>query len=260
MSQSAVGSMGCGEFGAGWEQEPGGGARGDVWLAVWEAVGRVRSRWEMVQREPGSEEQKCGVWPARTSACGHTGWHLHLSYPRARPRRAMSCWDDHAGCPWSLWVGQSTGESRCLHGLVPPVPRLLFEDWTHKDFQSVWDSEDEIEELSRTLLLIAKVRPGTPQAGPCLGGRSCPQAPGLGLGGEGHEWTAHRRALATLPVVSGGTHGPLRGALQYLWREPRAVTFLVGRVATFLLPSCSRPGPFRASISMASWWRCGASC
>ncbi|XP_006107578.1 chitinase domain-containing protein 1 [Myotis lucifugus] len=36
------------------------------------------------------------------------------------------------------------------------VPRLLFEDWTHKDFQSVWDSEDEIEELSRTLLLVAK--------------------------------------------------------------------------------------------------------
>lgn len=73
MSQSAVASVGSGESGAGWEQEPGGGASGDVRLAAWGAVGRVQSGWEMVQREPGSEVQKSGVWAAGTSACGHTG-------------------------------------------------------------------------------------------------------------------------------------------------------------------------------------------
>ncbi|KAF6102714.1 chitinase domain containing 1 [Phyllostomus discolor] len=36
------------------------------------------------------------------------------------------------------------------------VPRLLFEDWTHEDFRSVWDSEDEIEELSKTVVQVAK--------------------------------------------------------------------------------------------------------
>ncbi|XP_054426477.1 chitinase domain-containing protein 1 [Pteronotus mesoamericanus] len=36
------------------------------------------------------------------------------------------------------------------------VPRLLFEDWTREDFRSVWDSEDEIEELGKTLVQIAK--------------------------------------------------------------------------------------------------------
>lgn len=51
-----------------------------------------------------------------------------------------------------------------LCGPVPPVPRLLFEDWTHEDFRSVWDSEDEIEELSKTMVQVAKVRPGAPRA------------------------------------------------------------------------------------------------
>ncbi|XP_057409691.1 chitinase domain-containing protein 1 isoform X2 [Balaenoptera acutorostrata] len=36
------------------------------------------------------------------------------------------------------------------------VPRLRFEDWTYEDFQNVLDSEDEIEELSRTVVQVAK--------------------------------------------------------------------------------------------------------
>ncbi|XP_004717231.1 chitinase domain-containing protein 1 [Echinops telfairi] len=36
------------------------------------------------------------------------------------------------------------------------VPRLLFEDWTLDDFRSVADSEDEIEELGKTLVQVAK--------------------------------------------------------------------------------------------------------
>ena len=45
---------------------------------------------------------------------------------------------------------------------LPPVPRLRFEDWTYEDCQSVLDSEDEIEELSRTVVQVAKVIPGAP--------------------------------------------------------------------------------------------------
>nr|KAF6464529.1 chitinase domain containing 1 [Rousettus aegyptiacus] len=36
------------------------------------------------------------------------------------------------------------------------VPRLLFEDWTREDFRRVWDSEDEIEELSKAVVQVAK--------------------------------------------------------------------------------------------------------
>ncbi|XP_024842772.1 chitinase domain-containing protein 1 isoform X2 [Bos taurus] len=36
------------------------------------------------------------------------------------------------------------------------VPRLRFEDWTYEDFDSVLDNEDEIEELSRTVVQVAK--------------------------------------------------------------------------------------------------------
>ncbi|ERE79071.1 chitinase domain-containing protein 1 [Cricetulus griseus] len=36
------------------------------------------------------------------------------------------------------------------------VPRLLFEDWTYDDFRNVLDSEDEIEELSKTVIQVAK--------------------------------------------------------------------------------------------------------
>lgn len=42
--------------------------------------------------------------------------------------------------------------------LLLPVPRLLFEDWTYDDFQNVLDSEDEIEELGKTVVQVAKVR------------------------------------------------------------------------------------------------------
>lgn len=36
------------------------------------------------------------------------------------------------------------------------VPRLLFEDWTYDDFRNVLDSEDEVEELSKTVVQVAK--------------------------------------------------------------------------------------------------------
>ncbi|XP_075283010.1 chitinase domain-containing protein 1 isoform X3 [Opisthocomus hoazin] len=36
------------------------------------------------------------------------------------------------------------------------VPRVLFEGWTYQDFESVFGSEDEIEELSKNMVLLAK--------------------------------------------------------------------------------------------------------
>ncbi|XP_071665121.1 chitinase domain-containing protein 1 isoform X4 [Patagioenas fasciata] len=36
------------------------------------------------------------------------------------------------------------------------VPRILFDGWTYQDFESVFDSEDEIEELSKNMVLLAK--------------------------------------------------------------------------------------------------------
>ncbi|XP_060119006.1 chitinase domain-containing protein 1 isoform X1 [Heteronotia binoei] len=36
------------------------------------------------------------------------------------------------------------------------VPRVLFEGWTYQDFESVFGSEDEIEELSSTMVQVAK--------------------------------------------------------------------------------------------------------
>ncbi|XP_062475080.1 chitinase domain-containing protein 1 isoform X5 [Pezoporus occidentalis] len=36
------------------------------------------------------------------------------------------------------------------------VPRILFDDWTYQDFESVFGSEDEIEELSKSMVLLAK--------------------------------------------------------------------------------------------------------
>ncbi|XP_053102234.1 chitinase domain-containing protein 1 isoform X3 [Hemicordylus capensis] len=36
------------------------------------------------------------------------------------------------------------------------VPRILFEDWAYHDFQSVFGSEDEIEELSNNMVQVAK--------------------------------------------------------------------------------------------------------
>ncbi|NXU78023.1 CHID1 protein, partial [Oreotrochilus melanogaster] len=36
------------------------------------------------------------------------------------------------------------------------VPRVLFDGWTYQDFESVFGSEDEIEELSKSMVLLAK--------------------------------------------------------------------------------------------------------
>ncbi|KAM7165174.1 chitinase domain-containing protein 1 isoform 2-T4 [Macrochelys suwanniensis] len=36
------------------------------------------------------------------------------------------------------------------------VPRILFDGWTYQDFESVFGSEDEIEELSKSMVQIAK--------------------------------------------------------------------------------------------------------
>ncbi|XP_009468611.1 PREDICTED: chitinase domain-containing protein 1 isoform X2 [Nipponia nippon] len=36
------------------------------------------------------------------------------------------------------------------------VPRILFDGWTYEDFESVFGSEDEIEELSKNMVLLAK--------------------------------------------------------------------------------------------------------
>jgi hypothetical protein len=52
-----------------------------------------------------------------------------------------------------------TSHDLSVCSLLPSVPRLLFEDWTYDDFRNVLDSEDEIEELSKTVAQVAKVRP-----------------------------------------------------------------------------------------------------
>ncbi|KAH0620994.1 hypothetical protein JD844_021954 [Phrynosoma platyrhinos] len=36
------------------------------------------------------------------------------------------------------------------------VPRILFEGWSYQDFESVFSSEDEIEELSNNMVQVAK--------------------------------------------------------------------------------------------------------
>lgn len=38
------------------------------------------------------------------------------------------------------------------------VPRILFDGWTYQDFESVFGSEDEIEELTKNMVLLAKVK------------------------------------------------------------------------------------------------------
>lgn len=40
------------------------------------------------------------------------------------------------------------------------VPRILFDGWTYQDFEIVFGSEDEIEELSKNMVLLAKVKRG----------------------------------------------------------------------------------------------------
>lgn len=68
----------------------------------------------------------------------------------------LLCWPRAA-----LRAGPSTEGSQSLCGSIPQVPRLLFEDWTHEDFRNVLDSEDEIEELGKTMVQVAKVSLGT---------------------------------------------------------------------------------------------------
>lgn len=62
---------------------------------------------------------------------------------------------------------------------LSPVPRLRFEDWTYEDFRNVLDSEDEIEELSRTVVQVAKVTPLWGRT-PARGFPSTPGAVGAG--------------------------------------------------------------------------------
>nr|XP_015107487.1 chitinase domain-containing protein 1 isoform X1 [Vicugna pacos] len=50
------------------------------------------------------------------------------------------------------WLRAVRKQSRGLH----IVPRLLFEDWTPEDFRDTLDSEDEIEELGRSIVQVAK--------------------------------------------------------------------------------------------------------
>lgn len=52
------------------------------------------------------------------------------------------------------------------------MPRLLFEDWTYDDFRNVLDSEDEIEELSKTVVQVAKVKHVGVLASECRWGSS----------------------------------------------------------------------------------------
>lgn len=37
------------------------------------------------------------------------------------------------------------------------VPRLLFDGWSYQDYMSVLDSEDEIEDIGREIVEVAKV-------------------------------------------------------------------------------------------------------
>lgn len=38
------------------------------------------------------------------------------------------------------------------------VPRVLFDEWTYQDFESMFNSEDEIEDLVEAMVDTAKVR------------------------------------------------------------------------------------------------------
>ncbi|KAJ6664989.1 hypothetical protein lerEdw1_005220 [Lerista edwardsae] len=61
--------------------------------------------------------------------------------------------------PVWLQVKRKGKERFQLTGLhdADQVPRILFEDWSYQDFESVFDSEDEIEELSNQMIQVAKI-------------------------------------------------------------------------------------------------------
>lgn len=46
----------------------------------------------------------------------------------------------------------------CFVPFLCLAPRILFEEWSYHDFETVFGSEDEIEELSNTMIQIAKVK------------------------------------------------------------------------------------------------------
>uniref|UniRef100_A0A8D0ZNY9 Chitinase domain-containing protein 1 n=1 Tax=Sus scrofa TaxID=9823 RepID=A0A8D0ZNY9_PIG len=106
------------------------------------AVGRMGSRWRTVQRERPGEGRR-GSAP--------------LSFPPpgfpslARPHG----WQDDAWVP-PPWRLRAEPQRVAVPVGLSPVPRLRFEDWTYEDFRNVLDSEDEIEELSRTVVQVAK--------------------------------------------------------------------------------------------------------
>lgn len=116
----------------------------------------------------------------------------------------------------------------------PPVPRLLFEDWTREDFRRVWDSEDEIEELSKAVVQVAKVRLGAPRGqhrlppdhgSPGLGAfpwvmSSCAWPGCRGGGSEGHRSGQHTQGSPGLSA--SGFRGDPRTTPQRGARVPAA--------------------------------------
>lgn len=129
------------------------------------AVGRMGSRWRTVQRERPGEGRR-GSAP--------------LSFPPpgfpslARPHG----WQDDARVP-PPWRLRAEPQRVAVPVGLSPVPRLRFEDWTYEDFRNVLDSEDEIEELSRTVVQVAKVTPLWGRT-PARGFPSTPGAVGAG--------------------------------------------------------------------------------
>ena len=211
----------------------------------------------MVQPEVGSEEPDepasghSEAWCVGRRRCASPSfpsapWCPSLAQPPCTGMTALGAW------LWSLCSGgqgPACGQGRhrgSQSAGLSPVPRLRFEDWTYEDFQNVLDSEDEIEELSRTVVQVAKVTrgacaattgcPGLPLATARLGGRGFPRAmpsgqlpswegthPGIwcwaagrgelfrtqGSGlGEAHQWTGHTRAPAPLLLAPLGTPTP----------------------------------------------------
>ncbi|XP_062475079.1 chitinase domain-containing protein 1 isoform X4 [Pezoporus occidentalis] len=54
------------------------------------------------------------------------------------------------------WMKDVRKNSKNIKIVYLIVPRILFDDWTYQDFESVFGSEDEIEELSKSMVLLAK--------------------------------------------------------------------------------------------------------
>lgn len=80
------------------------------------------------------------------------------------------------------------------------MPRLLFEDWTLDDFRSVLDSEDEVEELSKTVVQVAKVSRGQEALRGRGGSLWERRAPGR-KGGLGWEGQGPHRGPGLSPIV-----------------------------------------------------------